>query len=226
MLYDLHSHSTLSDGTFAPMEMIRQAVANGETAFALTDHATSADIERILPEIIKVCELARTYWNILAIPGVELTHEPALKIAETARRAKEMGAWIVVVHGETIVEPVEKGTDLAAIKSPHVDILAHPGLITPEEAELAARNGKILEISARKGHSLTNGHVAKLAQKAGVRLVVNSDAHKDTEILTTAFAAAVAQGAGLDAEACHQALFVNPEDLVKKIVEGRSHRAV
>jgi putative hydrolase len=222
MLYDLHTHSTLSDGTFAPIEMIRQAVANGETAVALTDHATSADIERILPETIRVCELARSYWNITAIPGVELTHEPALKIAETAQKAKQMGAWIVVVHGETIVEPVEKGTNLAAIRAPQVDILAHPGLLTLEEAELAAQNGKYLEISARKGHCLTNGHVTKLALAAGVRLVVNSDAHKDIEILTTAFAEAVAQGAGLDAEARRQALLVNPEALVKKLTAGRS----
>jgi putative hydrolase len=137
-----------------------------------------------------------------------------------------MGAWIVVVHGETIVEPVEKGTDLAAIKSPHVDILAHPGLITMEEAELAAKNGKYLEISARKGHSLTNGHVAKLALKVGARLLVNSDAHKDVEILTSSFAAAVAEGAGLETAARDQALLVNPEALLKKLTAGRQYRSV
>jgi putative hydrolase len=218
MVYDLHTHTTLSDGEYAPMEMIRQAVANGCPAYALTDHATSADMQRIIPEIIKVCTLARNYWKIIAIPGVELTNEPAAAIAETAKNAKEMGAWIVVVHGETIVEPVEKGTDLAAITSPHVDILAHPGLITLEEAKLAAQNGIFLEISARKGHSLTNGHVAKMAQLAGAKMLVDSDAHKDTEILSDAFANAVAQGAGLDDAAVRQILTVNPEMLVKKIM--------
>ena len=218
MVYDLHTHSTLSDGEYAPIEMIRQAVANGCPAYALTDHATSADMERILPEIIKVCALARKYWNIIAIPGIELTHEPAAAIAGTAKKAKEMGAWIVVVHGETIVEPVEKGTDLAAISSPHVDILAHPGMITLEEARLAARNGIFLEISARKGHSLTNGHVAKTALLAGAKMLVDSDAHKATEILTEAFASAVAHGAGLDDQTVNQILTVNPEMLVNKIM--------
>ena len=221
MVYDLHTHSTLSDGEFAPIEMIRQAVANGDTAMALTDHATSADMERIIPEIIKICTLAREYWKIVAIPGIELTHEPALKIAETAKKAKEMGAWIVVVHGETIVEPVEKGTNLAAIKSPHVDILAHPGLLTLEEARLAAKNGKFLEISARKGHCLTNGLVAKLAQQAGARMLVNSDAHKDAELLTEAFAAAVVHGTGLEDDMGKQILSVNPAILVKMVLDGQ-----
>jgi putative hydrolase len=218
MVYDLHTHSTLSDGEYAPVEMIRQAVSNGCPAYALTDHATSADMQRIIPEIVRVCALARAHWNIIAIPGVELTHEPAAMIAQTAKKAREMGAWIVVVHGETIVEPVEKGTNLAAITSRQVDILAHPGMITLEEAQLAARNGVYLEISARKGHSLTNGHVAKMALAAGAAMLVDSDAHKDTEILTDAFATAVALGAGLDASIHRQILTLNPEALVKKIM--------
>ncbi len=220
MVYDLHTHTTLSDGEFAPIEMIRQAVSNGCPAYALTDHATSADMERIIPEIVKVCALARKYWKIIAIPGVELTHEPAAVIAETAKRAKEMGAWIVIVHGETIVEPCEKGTDLAAVSSPHVDILAHPGFITLEEAQLAARNNIFLEISARKGHSLTNGHVAKMAQLAGAKMLVDSDAHKDTEILTEVFAEAVAKGAGLEADTVRQILTVNPEIMVKRAIKN------
>jgi len=217
MVYDLHTHSTLSDGEYAPVEMIRQAVANGCPAYALTDHATSADMQRIIPEIVRICALARDHWNILAIPGVELTHEPAVMIAQTAKKAREMGAWIVVVHGETIVEPVEKGTDLAAVTCPDVDILAHPGMITLEEAQIAAQNGIFLEISARKGHSLTNGHVVKTALAAGAKMLVDSDAHKDTEILPAAFASAVALGAGLDEPLLHDILVVNPERLIEKI---------
>ena len=50
------------------------------------------------------------------------------------------GAEIVVVHGETIVEPVIKGTNWSAVNCPEVDILAHPGLITVEEVEIAKYN--------------------------------------------------------------------------------------
>jgi putative hydrolase len=217
MVYDFHTHTSLSDGDLSPIEMIRRAVVNGYSTIGLTDHAAVGDMQRIIPEIIQVCSMARSYWKILAIPGIELTHVPAQAIAETAKKAKELGAWIVVVHGETIVEPVEKGTNLAALNSPDVDILAHPGLLTPEEARLAAERGVFLEISARRGHSLTNGHVAKLARLSGAKLLVDSDSHTDGDLLTETFANALIHGTGLDDAACQEVLTVNPEILLKKV---------
>ena len=217
MVYDFHTHTSLSDGDLSPIEMVRRAVVNGYTAIGLTDHAAAGDMEQIIPEIIQTCELARRYWKMLAIPGIELTHAPVQSIAVLAKKAKELGAWIVVVHGETIVEPVEKGTNLAALNSPDVDILAHPGLLSEEEAQLAAEKGVFLEISARKGHSLTNGHVARLAQKAGAKMLVDSDSHTVGDLLTEEFAKAVARGAGLDEAVCQTILTANPEVLIGKI---------
>ncbi len=220
MVYDFHTHTSLSDGDLSPIEMIRRAVVSGYSTIGLTDHAAVGDMQRIIPEIIQVCNMARNYWKILAIPGIELTHVPAQAIAETAKKAKELGAWIVVVHGETIVEPVEKGTNLAALNSPHVDILAHPGLLTQEEARLAADKNIFLEISSRRGHSLTNGHVAKIAMEAGAKLLVDSDSHTDSDLLTEAFANSLVRGTGLDSVACTEILTVNPEILVKKVLGG------
>ena len=224
MIYDFHTHTSLSDGDLSPMEMIRRAAANGYSAIALTDHAATGDMDRIIPELVQVCATARKYWNILAIPGIELTHLPAQAVGETARKARELGAWIVVVHGETIVEPVEKGTNTAALNSPYVDILAHPGLLTPEEAELAAEKEIFLEISARKGHSLTNGHVAMLARRAGAKMLLNSDSHTDGDLLTDTFAGAVIHGAGMDDTACNEILTINPEILIKKVLTNHSRR--
>ncbi len=215
---DFHTHTSLSDGDLSPIEMIRRAAVNNYSAIALTDHAATGEMKRIILEIIEVCALARKHWNILAIPGIELTHVPAKAIAETAREAKSLGAWLVVVHGETIVEPVEKGTNLAALQSPDVDILAHPGLLSPNEARLAAERGIFLEISARKGHSLTNGHVAALAQKVDAMLLLDSDAHSVGDLLTAPFAEAVLRGSGLDEEACRRVMTANAEALVKKVL--------
>jgi len=217
MVYDFHTHTSLSDGALSPMELIKRALENNHRAIALTDHAAIGSLSRIIQETAEVCALARSYWNILAIPGIELTHVPAQAIAETAKKAKELGAWIVVVHGETIKEPVEKGTNLAALHSPHVDILAHPGLLSLEEAKLAATNGIFLEISARQGHCLTNGHIASLAQQAGAKLLLNSDAHNEQDLLTTPLAEAIIHGTGLDDTACHQVLSINPEALIKNL---------
>jgi putative hydrolase len=217
MIYDFHTHTSLSDGALSPMELIRRALVNNYKAIALTDHAASGSLARIIAEVNEICALARSYWDIQAIPGIELTHIPPQAIAENAKRAKELGAQVVVVHGETIVECVEKGTNLAALHSPHVDILAHPGLISLEEARLAAENGIFLEISARRGHCLTNGHVASLARETGAMLILGSDTHSEQDLLTTTLADAIIHGAGLDDAACHQVLHINPRALLKKL---------
>jgi len=199
------------------MELIRYALVNGYHAIALTDHAGSGELNRIIQETVEACALARSHWDILAIPGIELTHVPAQAIAETAKKAKQLGACIVVVHGETIVEPVEKGTNLAALHSPHVDILAHPGLLSLEEAKLAAANGIFLEISARTGHCLTNGYITHLAQQAGAKLLLCSDAHSEQDLLTAPLADSIMRGTGLDTTTCHQVLTINPQALLKRL---------
>ncbi len=174
-------------------------------------------LERLILEIVEDCRIAREHWNILAIPGVELTHLPARSIAAAARKAKDLGAWIVVVHGETVVEPVEKGTNLEAVRSPDVDILAHPGLITAEEAGLAARNGVFIEVSARKGHSLTNGHVVRTALAAGCRMLLDSDAHASSDLLTPELGMAILLGAGLVKKDAEEVMTANPALLLKRL---------
>ncbi|MFC1995416.1 histidinol phosphate phosphatase domain-containing protein [Chloroflexota bacterium] len=220
MVYDFHTHTSLSDGALSPIELIRRALINGHRAVALTDHAATGSLSRIIQETTKVCKLAQSYWDILAIPGIELTHIPAKAIAKIAQEAKELGAQIVIVHGETITEPVEKGTNLAALYSPHVDILAHPGLLSLEEAKLAATNGVFLEISARKGHCLTNGYIASLNRQAGARLLLNSDAHNQQDLLTPSLADAIIHGTGLDDAACHHILNLNPQALIKDLLSS------
>lgn len=217
MVYDFHTHTSLSDGTLSPLELIRRAKAIGYKTIALTDHVGLGSLERVIREVTEDCRVAREYWDIIAIPGVELTHLPPKAIAQAAQQAKQLGAWLVLVHGETITEPVEKGTNLAAIQSPDVDILAHPGLLTLKEAKLAARNSIFIEISARKGHALTNGHIAYLAQKTGAKLILNSDAHDDKDLLTPPLVSSIAQGAGLEENALQHALVANPLALLRKL---------
>jgi histidinol phosphatase-like PHP family hydrolase len=153
---------------------------------------------------------------ISVVPGVELTHVIPETIAELTNRAKELGARFVVMHGETIVEPVPEGTNLAAIEA-GVDILAHPGLITTKEAGLAKERGVALEITTRKGHSLTNGHVARLAREAGAPMVLNSDTHTPDNILTICLREKTILGAGLDKESVDE-LAANSRRLAEKFL--------
>ncbi|MBI4201979.1 MAG: histidinol phosphate phosphatase domain-containing protein [Chloroflexi bacterium] len=216
-VYDFHTHTFLSDGELSPMELIRRAFVMGYRAIGITDHVGLADQERVIPILVEECARAMSQWNIIAIPGVEITHVPPALITEAAQRARALGARLVVVHGQTINEPVEEGTNKAAIDSGKVDILAHPGLVTPEESRLAAQEGVYLEVSARKGHSLTNGHVVKMAQSAGAQLIIDSDAHSPDDLLTENWVHKIARGAGLEGEDLYAVLEANPKKLLEKL---------
>lgn len=219
MLCDFHTHSLLSDGDLLPIELIRRAYVRGYDAIAVSDHASLNSLERVIKENIKECELARSHWKITAIPAVELTHIPPKAIAKSARLAKELGAWLVLVHGETIVEPVEKGTNLAAIECDDVDILAHPGILSLKEAKLASTREIFLELSARKGHCLGNGLTAFLSQKTGAKLLLNSDAHTSEDLLSTKLAQRIALGAGLTKKDFQNIFYRNPRLLLDKALK-------
>lgn len=198
-MIDLHTHTFFSDGELVPAEHLRRVEVLGYKAVAITDHADSSNMDWIIPRIVQAADDLNRYSNTLLIPGIELTHVPPEMFAELTAKARKLGARIVVAHGETVVEPVRPGTNRAAIEA-GVDILSHPGLITTADAKLAASKGVFLELSGRKGHSLTNGHVAKIAQETGALLAVNADAHGPGDFLTAKMAEVVAFGAGISAE--------------------------
>ena len=217
MVYDFHTHTFLSDGELSPVELIRSAVVNQYQAIGLTDHVGLGSLERVLAEIRKDCQLAERYWQITAIPGVELTHIPAASIQEVAAAARRFGAQLVVVHGETLAENVEPGTNLAAVSCQEIDILAHPGLLTEAEASLAVQNGVFIELSARGGHNTSNGHLVKVGRAVGVDFLVNSDTHQPGNLLTPDWAGKVAKGAGLNDREMEVVLQHNPIKLLERI---------
>ena len=219
MLFDFHSHTFMSDGVLSPIELIRRAVSNGYTAIAVTDHVGINDQERALEILVKECAEATENMGITAVPGVELTHVPPHRIAEAARRAKAGGAKLVLVHGETIKEPVAKGTNRAALECPDVDILVHPGMLTEEEADIARQADIYLELTSRAGHSLTNGHVARTAMEVGAKLVVNSDGHAPGDLLTEELARQIVIGSGLSQGDFKPILETHPLALLAKATD-------
>jgi histidinol phosphatase-like PHP family hydrolase len=202
-MIDLHTHTFFSDGELVPAEHLRRVEVLGYTAVAITDHADSSNLDFIIPRIIRAAKDLNKYSKTRLLAGIELTHVPPGQIAELVSAARELGAEVVVGHGETVVEPVAPGTNMASIMA-GVDVLAHPGFITEEEAALAAKKGVLLELSGRKGHSLTNGHVAKIALAANAKLVVNADAHGPGDFMTAERAKIVALGSGISEESYAQ----------------------
>ena len=193
---------------------------------AITDHVDSSNLEWAFENLLKFVEelgqdwqsdivpgedvttaplntldseaLAKN-WHLPIIPGVELTSVPPRKIAALAQKAQSLGAKWVVVHGETIMEPVAPGTNRAAIEA-GVDLLSHPGLITADDAARAAELGVHLEITTHKGHGMANGWVAQRARESGAKLLLNTDCHVSADILDAKQRRAIAFGSGLTAE--------------------------
>ena len=215
-MIDLHTHTFASDGVLVHSELIRRAFMTGYRAIGITDHGDESN----MLELIKKAKTAAGAWadddGIDVIPGIEITHIPPERIPEIAAGAREMGAEIVVVHGETITEPVAPGTNSAAVRCPDVHILAHPGLLTREDAAAAAENGVYLEITSRKGHSVANGRVARMALETRAALMINTDAHAPGDLITKDYARTILAAAGLGEEVIEKT-FKNAEDLLQRI---------
>jgi len=202
-MIDLHTHTIFSDGVLVPAELARRAQALNYKALAFTDHVDFSNLDFVLPRLISLCQAIAESMAMVLLPGVELTHLPPALIGDGVKTARDLGAKIIVVHGETLVEPVAPGTNQAAIAA-GCDILAHPGLITAAEAELAAKNGVFLEITTRPGHALANGHVVKTAVLAGAELMLNNDAHAPGDLMSLQMAEKIALGAGISSEGWQQ----------------------
>ena len=214
-MIDLHTHSLFSDGELIPSELVRRVEFLGYSAVAITDHSDSSNLDFIIPRMVQVAKDLNRLQSVKVVPGIELTQVPPALISPLVNKARELGAKLVVIHGETIVEPVAPGTNRAGLES-GADMIAHPGLITIEDVRLAAEKGIFLEISARAGHSFTNGHVARLAREIGANLILNSDAHAPKDFMTREFASKVVEGAGLPPDSL-TILLSNARQLLEKI---------
>jgi histidinol phosphatase-like PHP family hydrolase len=207
-MIDLHTHSFFSDGELIPSELIRRAEVIGYKAIAITDHVDSSNIDLVVPRIVSALKKLKGFISIEAIPGAEITHVPPQIIHELVKEARHLGAKIVVVHGQTIVEPVAPGTNRAAIE-------AHPGIISEEDLLLAKEKGVVLEITSRKGHSLSNGYVAKEAMRFGVPLCINTDTHSPSDLITKETAISILLASGIEKNRI-DSIFENSKTLVEK----------
>ncbi|MFA4966921.1 MAG: histidinol phosphate phosphatase domain-containing protein [Candidatus Margulisiibacteriota bacterium] len=217
--YDFHSHSIFSDGSLLPAALIREAEIRGHAALAITDHVDASNIEEVLKALTLFEKEMKGKLPLKFFPGVEISYIKPEYIPEYCKKARKLGAKVIVVHGESPVEPVYAGTDHISVQQKGlVDILAHPGNnLTEEDAKLAAQNGVFLEISARRGHRDGNKHVAEIARKAGAKLLINTDSHSENDLLTYEQAFEVAREAGLTEAEAKTALTDNPLELIRRI---------
>ncbi|MFA5145992.1 MAG: histidinol phosphate phosphatase domain-containing protein [Candidatus Omnitrophota bacterium] len=214
-MIDLHTHTLFSDGELLPSELVRRAEAVGYEAIAITDHVDLSNIDFVLPRIVKTCKVLNRYWDIISIPGVEITHAPLEEIRPLVKFARKAGAKIVIVHGETISEPVLPGTNRRAIEA-GCDILAHPGLISKEDMALAAKRGVYLELTTRKSHRLPDKRLFRMAGSVGAKLVLNTDSHSPEDLISDKKADIFLRNIGVG-KAARRSIFWNSRVLLRKI---------
>lgn len=185
-MIDLHTHTFFSDGVLIPSELVCRAMEKGYKIICLSDHVDFSNMDLVIPRIAKVSKILSREYKIKVIPGAELTYVPPKLIPQAVKMARNLGSQLILVHGETMVEPVPKGTNRTAIEA-KVDILAHPGMITKDEVKLARTHKVMLEITTRRGHCKTNKHVANLSQIYGAQLVFNTDTHEPKDLMHDTF---------------------------------------
>lgn len=216
--YDFHMHTIFSDGKLLPAAIVREAEIRGAKTIALTDHVDPSNINIAIPAIMQFLTEMKGKLPIEVLCGAEVSYLLPEHIPEYCKKARALGAKIIVVHGESPVENVYPGTNHAAVQLKGlVDILAHPGNITEEDVKLAAKNEIFLELSARAGHGKGNIHVAKLAKKYGAKMLLNTDAHSENDLITQEKAFKIAQAAGLSEKDALVVISENPLELLKRI---------
>jgi len=194
--FNLHAHTFLSDGDLLPSEVAVRYQDKGYGLIAITDHSDYSNIKQSAKAIVEFCRRWPKNSKISVLPGTELTHLPPEQFRPLASLARKSGIKIIVAHGETPVEPVAKDTNRLSLLA-DVDILAHPGLITDADTQLAAERKIFLEITSRPGHNQTNAHIVKQARKFGARLILNNDSHSPEDIISPQQLIQVGLNAGL-----------------------------
>ncbi|MFA5113298.1 MAG: histidinol phosphate phosphatase domain-containing protein [Candidatus Margulisiibacteriota bacterium] len=215
---EFHCHSIFSDGALLPAALVREAEVRGHSALAITDHVDASNLEAVLKALTKFEKETRGQLPLKFFPGAEVSYVRPPFLAQYCRKARQNGARIIIVHGESPVEQVYPGTNHAAVKDAGlVDILAHPGNITEEDVILAAKNGVFLEITARKGHREGNRHVAEMARQFKAKCVVDTDCHNESDMITQEQAYSLCKEAGMTDEEALQTVRDNPQELIKRI---------
>ena len=182
-MYNLHTHTLLSDGVLLPSEVTRRYLAAGYKVIAITDHADYSNVEMIVRSTLNFTRHWPKNSPIKVLPGIELTHLPLEHFKPLAKYARRCGMRVIIGHGETTMEPVFQGTNRAALEA-DIDILAHPGQITDADTLLAKKRGIFLEVTSRSGHAETNAHVVKQALKTGASLILSHDSHNPEDIIS------------------------------------------
>jgi DNA polymerase (family 10) len=212
---DLHTHSNWSDGRNEIAEMARAGKERGYAYIVLTDHTQSLQIAQgLTPERFRA--RAAEIATVNALPGlarvlngaeVDILPDGSLDLPDETLASLD----VVVASVHTALDqPKDVITQrvLSALRSPHVDIFAHPTsrrLDRRGETSLdveaviaeAVKTGTALEINSSPFRLDLNDSWARKAREAGALLAIDNDAHYPAEFDYVRYGCAIGRRAGL-----------------------------
>jgi DNA polymerase (family X) len=215
---DLHSHTVASDGHDTIDEMALAARERGYEYLAITDHSAShgfgADVspDGLRRQIELVREADARVDGIQLLAGSEVNILPDGSLDYDDELLGELD-WVIASVHTSFGMSEQKMTErmIAAIEHPHVDAIGHPTGRLIERREpyavdldavfaAAARAGTMLEINANPDRRDLSDVNARAAARAGVTIVIDSDAHRTATLANMRWGVATARRAWLTKE--------------------------
>ncbi len=192
---DMHMHSTWSDGAYSIKEMAERAREKGYSYIAITDHSKFLKVAnglteaRLLSQREEIAKLNEQWDDFKIFTGVEMDILPDGTLDYEDEIISEVDFVIASIHSsfsqdrETIMNRLT-----TAMKNHHVDLIAHPTgrLLGKRDGydvdvqlliDLAKETNTALELNANPHRLDLSAHWVRVAQEAGVKLMINTDAH-------------------------------------------------
>jgi DNA polymerase (family 10) len=212
---DLHTHSSWSDGRNEIAVMARAARERGYAYIALTDHTQSLTIaqgltpQRFIARAAEIETVNATPGLARVLNGAEVDILPDGSLDLPDDCLASLDVVVASVH-TALDQPRDQITQrvLSALRSPHVDVLAHPTsrrLDRRGETRLdldaviaeAVNTGTALEINSSPWRLDLNDNWARKAREAGAVLAIDTDAHYPAEFDSARYGCAIGRRAGL-----------------------------
>lgn len=197
---DLHMHTDATDGKSTLREMVQACAARGYAYLAITDHTQALrmtgglDRQGYLRQRRLIDALRKEFPGIVILQGAEVDILADGRLDLDEDTLAELDIVIAAVHSKfTMNEAAMTERVLSALGHPHVNVLAHPtgrllGQREPYAIDMAKivkaarERGILLEINAQPERLDLSDTLVHMARDAGARLVIDTDAHRVSEL--------------------------------------------
>lgn len=197
---DLHMHTTASDGANSIEQMAREAQRRGYKYIAITDHSQSLRITnglsegRLREQLKKIDKLNVKLRGITILKSaeVDILEDGSLDYSDSI--LKELDLTICSIHSRFALNShVQTERIMRAMDNPHFNILGHatgrlllkrPGYAPNIQRliEHAAQCGCYFEINSSPDRLDLSDEHARSAKEAGIKIAINTDAHRLAEM--------------------------------------------